>query len=159
MADSRYSFVTRWTFDAPIERVWDELATPEVWPQWWKGVLAVDPLEPPDASGLNAYYRFAMKSALPYRLVFNIRTTRRERPHIIEATSDGELVGVGLWTLTRTPTGTGVRYDWNVDASKAWMRALAPIARPMFEWNHDVIMKWGEAGLTARLRGGSPSKT
>jgi len=155
MVDSVYRFVTRWSLDSPIEKVWDELSTPEEWPKWWKGVLAVDPIEPADASGLNAYYRFVMKSALPYRLAFNIRTTRRERPHTIEAKSDGELVGVGLWTLTPTATGTAVRYDWNVEASKVWMRTLAPIARPIFEWNHDVIMKWGQEGLTRRLAGGS----
>jgi uncharacterized protein YndB with AHSA1/START domain len=151
MSDSGYSFVTHWSLAAPIETVWDELARPEDWPQWWKGVLAVDLIEPADAAGLNAYYRFVMKSALPYRLAFNIRTTRRERPHTIEAKSDGELVGVGLWTLSPTANGTAVRYDWNVEASKPWIRALAPIARPVFEWNHDVIMKWGEQGLTARL--------
>jgi uncharacterized protein YndB with AHSA1/START domain len=156
VTNSQYSFVTHWTFDAPVGHVWDELSTPEQWPRWWKGVIAVDPIEPADAAGLNAYYRFVMKSALPYRLAFNIRTTRRERPTTIEAKSDGELAGVGLWTLSPTAAGTAVRYDWNVEASKAWMRTLAPIARPIFEWNHDVIMKWGQEGLAKRL--GSTSR-
>jgi hypothetical protein len=151
MPDSTYCFVTHWTLDASPGAVWDELSRPEDWPGWWKGVLAVDRLEPADSSGLNAYYRFAMKSVLPYRLVFNIRTTRRERPHFIEATADGELVGVGVWTVSPTATGTAVRYDWNVEASKVWMRALAPIARPVFEWNHDVVMKWGQDGLRRQL--------
>ena len=33
------------------------------------------------------------------------------------------------------------------------MRALAPGARPIFEWNHDVIMRWGLEGLEDRLAG------
>ena len=151
MPDSHYAFVTHWRFEAPVGDVWDELSTPEEWPRWWKGVLAVDPIEPADAAGLNAYYGFVMKSALPYRRAFNIRTTRRERPNTIEARSDGDLVGVGLWTLSPTTTGTAVRYDWHVEASKAWMPTLAPIARPIFGWNHNVIMKWGQEGLARRL--------
>jgi hypothetical protein len=33
------------------------------------------------------------------------------------------------------------------------MNALAPIARPVFEWNHDYVMHRGGEGLKARLRG------
>jgi uncharacterized protein YndB with AHSA1/START domain len=157
MVNSRYAFVTHWAFDAAIDDVWTELSQPEHWPGWWKGVLAVEPLEAADpVTGAGAYYRMLMKSALPYRLVFNVRTTRRERPTTIEARSDGELTGTGLWTLSSTPTGTAVRYDWTVEATKTWMRVLAPIARPIFEWNHDVIMRWGQDGLARRL--GSTSR-
>jgi hypothetical protein len=33
------------------------------------------------------------------------------------------------------------------------MNLLAPIARPLFAWNHDVIMRQGEEGLSRYLRG------
>src|SRR5262245_17169362 len=151
MPASTYSFVTHWEVDAPIDAVWAELYRPIDWPRWWRGVLSVDQLEPGDADGLGSYYRIVMRSALPYRLRFNVRTTRLVRPTIIEAVSDGELKGIGLWTLTVQRAGTAIRYDWNVEATKSWMRALAPIARPVFEWNHDVIMRWGLEGLEERL--------
>ena len=48
---------------------------------------------------------------------------------------------------------TEVRYDWQVATTKAWMRLLAPIARPFFDWNHDVIMEWGRQGLVRRTEG------
>ena len=151
MPDSHYRFVTHWTIDAPAEAVWDELHGLRAWPSWWRGVLAVDPLEAGDDNGLGARYRLVMRSVMPYRLAFNVKTTRLVRPTTIEAHADGELTGVGLWTLTPTGAGTAARYDWDVEASKPWMRALAPVARPIFEWNHDVIMRWGEQGLTKRL--------
>lgn len=150
---SAYSFVTHWQIDAPIDAVWVELHRPLDWPKWWRGVLSVDQLEPGDASGLGSYYRIVMRSALPYRLSFNVRTTRLVRPTIIEAASDGELRGTGLWTLSAEPAGTAIRYDWNVETTKRWMRALAPVARPVFARNHDVIMQWGRAGLGERLQG------
>jgi hypothetical protein len=53
--------------------------------------------------------------------------------------------------LTPSGGGTLVRYDWQVEATKGWMRLLAPLARPMFAWNHDVIIRWGHDGLTRRL--------
>ena len=28
---------------------------------------------------------------------------------------------------------------------------LAPVARPVFEYNHDVVMRWGGEGLAQRL--------
>ena len=43
------------------------------------------------------------------------------------------------------------RYDWQVDTTQAWMKLMAPVARPFFAWNHDVIMRWGAQGLAKRL--------
>ena len=41
-------------------------------------------------------------------------------------------------------------YEWNVRTARAWMNRLAPVARPVFAWNHDVVMRQGADGL-ARL--------
>ena len=37
---------------------------------------------------------------------------------------------------------------WN---ETRWMNMLAPVARPLFEWNHNVVMNWGAKGLSERL--------
>jgi len=147
-----YLFVTEWTFDAPIEAVWHELEHAEQWPAWWKGVVAVELLEAGDADGVGAYRRMRWKSRLPYELRFNMRTVSVRKPHLIDGVADGELQGNGRWTLSSAGERTHVRYDWNVEATKPWMRWLAPLARPAFEWNHDVVMRWGYEGLRARLR-------
>ena len=148
---SSYQFVTEWAFDAPIDAVWAEISTPEAWPQWWRGVVAVDLIEPGDDIGLGAYRRMIWRSVLPYQLCFNMRTVRLEKPSRIEGRADGELRGVGRWSLTSTPSGTAVRYDWTVETTKAWMRWLAPVARPVFAWNHNAVMRWGFEGLRRRL--------
>jgi hypothetical protein len=41
--------------------------------------------------------------------------------------------------------------DWDVTTSKRGMNMLAPVARPVFEYNHDVVMRWGGEGLARRL--------
>ena len=46
---------------------------------------------------------------------------------------------------------TYVRYDWKVNTTKKWMNLLAPIARPLFNWNHDIVMKAGYEGLKKKI--------
>jgi hypothetical protein len=69
----------------------------------------------------------------------------------IEGEAVGELTGTGRWRLAEREGITEVRYDWNVSTTKAWMNLLAPVARPLFKWNHDVVMNWGAEGLARRL--------
>ncbi len=42
-------------------------------------------------------------------------------------------------------------YEWNVSTGKRWMNAVAPLARPVFAWNHDLVMRWGGEGLAREL--------
>ena len=38
-----------------------------------------------------------------------------------------------------------------MSTTKPWMNLLAPIARPVFEWNHDWVMRNGGEGLASLL--------
>ena len=148
-----YKFVTHWRFEASAERVWDEIYHSERWPQWWKAVESVVELRHGDEAGVGSVRRYTWRGALPYRLAFDMQTTAIE-PHVrLEGRANGELAGWGCWTLSRESSSTLVRYDWEVETNKAWMRILSPIARPLFEWNHDTVMRWGFEGLVKRLAG------
>ena len=148
-----YTFVTHWRFEAPIAVVWDEIQHSERWPQWWPSVMAVTELQKGDERGVGAVRRFRWRGALPYTLTFDMKTTIVERPVRLEGIATGELSGRGRWTLINEGSATSVRYDWEVDANKLWMRLLHPIARRLFEWNHDIVMKRGQEGLRAKLAG------
>ena len=126
-----YAFTTVWHVRAPIERVWDALQDPE---RWWPGLRR-------DGA------RFIWKGWLPYTLTAEIRTVRREEPHVLEVSACGALEGRGAWRLDREPDGTRVRYDWRVATRVRWMRWLGPVGRPVFRWNHDVVMRRGARGL------------
>ena len=149
---ARYEFLTTWCIAAPIERVWDVLYDSERWPEWWRGVERVRVLEPGDADRVGELSRYTWKSRLPYRLEFDMRTTRVERPHLVEGSAQGELAGQGRWRLFAGDGTTAVTYEWQVETTARWMNLLAPFARPVFAWNHDVVMRNGGAGL-ARLLG------
>ena len=80
-----------------------------------------------------------------------MQTIRIEPPLVLEGVAMGELQGRGLWQLSGEGSETIVRYDWKVETTKRWMILLSPIARPLFEWNHNVVMNWGAEGLGKRL--------
>jgi hypothetical protein len=148
---AKYRFVTIWHVTAPIESVWNEIYHSEFWPNWWKGVESVVELKRGDKDGIGSVRRYTWKSLLPYNLTFDMRTVRVEPLSIIEAVATGELEGKGLWQFSVDRTGTVARYDWEVETTKLWMNILSPLARPLFKWNHDVVMGWGAEGLRKRL--------
>jgi hypothetical protein len=108
-------------------------------------------LKPGTGPGLGAVRRYTWKSRLPYRLSFNMETTRIEDHRLIEGHATGELAGRGCWSLDHADGVTRVEYVWEVATTKLWMRVLSPVARPVFAWNHDVVMDWGREGLMKRL--------
>ena len=147
-----YEFITVWHFDSPLERVWNEIYASEKWPEWWKGVVSMTELKPGDADGIGSIRRSTWKSALPYTLEFDLEIMRVERLKLIEARAFGELEGTGIWRFeAEGESKSRVQYDWRVKTTKPWMNLIAPLARPFFKWNHDIIMGWGEEGLRKRL--------
>lgn len=156
---SSYEFVSVWTIDAPLGAVWAAIKDSEAWPTWWRGVVRVVELKPGDDDGLGAVHRSTWKSALPYKLEFDSEIIRIEELKLIEARAFGELDGSGLWQFSETDSGVSVQYDWLVQTTKPWMNLIAPLAKPVFKWNHDVIMLWGEEGLRKRLAIVSPDRS
>ena len=149
---SDYEFITIWQIDAPLDAVWNVIENADAWPEWWKGMVSVERLDDGDDNGVGSIRRTVWKSALPYKLRFDSEIVRIERLKLIEARAFGELNGNGLWQFESLgPDKTRIQYDWRVKTTKAWMNALAPVARPFFRWNHDIIMDWGEEGLKKRL--------
>jgi uncharacterized protein YndB with AHSA1/START domain len=149
---SDYEFVSIWRIDAPLPAVWDVIHDADTWAEWWPGVLSNVELKPGDNEGVGSIRRSVWKSRLPNKLQFDSELVRIEPHRLIEVRACGQLEGRGVWQLSPlSEISTRVQYDWKVKTTKAWMNLLAPIARPFFRWNHDVIMHWGEVGLNRRV--------
>jgi hypothetical protein len=151
MSATKFHLTTDWRLSAPRDTVWRALCAVEDWPSWWRAVAKVEHLADGDANGVGTVRRMTWRTALPYSLTFVMRTTRVEPMMVIEGQADGELEGLGRWTLSGDSPWTNARYDWIVDITKPWQRTLAPLLRPAFAWNHNVVMRWGELGLAAKL--------
>jgi hypothetical protein len=148
---AEYRFLTTWLLAAERERVWEAIHDQMAWPDWWRGVEKVVELEPGGEDKIDSRARMTWRSFLPYDLVFETHTTRVERPHLMEGEVDGELAGTGLWRLYEQDGTTAAVYEWNVHTTRAWMNLLAPVARPIFRWNHDWVMARGGEGIAERL--------
>ncbi len=154
MAD--YRFLTTWLLDSPREPVWAAVYDQERWPEWWRGVEEATEVRHGDdresrVDGVGTVSRMVWKSLLPYRVEFEVTTTRVEHPHLLEGNAVGGLSGVGRWRFYEQDGVTAVLYEWNVSTTKAWMNLLAPVARPVFEWNHDWVMARGGEGVAGLL--------
>jgi mannose-6-phosphate isomerase-like protein (cupin superfamily) len=154
-ADSRgeYAFVDEWDVAAPPEAVFDLIADARTYPSWWRPVY-ID-VESEGEPGLGAVSAQHFKGRLPYHLRTRSTITVYNRPRSIGADVVGDLRGRGLWTLTPTDAGTHVRFDWSVFADKPLVRALTPVLRPAFRWNHAWAIARAQEGLepAARARG------
>jgi uncharacterized protein YndB with AHSA1/START domain len=148
---AEYRFLTTWIVDAPIEPVWDVVYAIERWPEWWRGVQSVDELHHRDGNGEGSVYRHVWRSKIPYAVSFDVTVVEVRRPHLIAASAEGGLAGTGTFRLFEGQLGTAVTYDWAVRTTKAWMNAIAPVARPIFAWNHHAVMKQGGVGLAKLL--------
>jgi uncharacterized protein YndB with AHSA1/START domain len=148
---SVYSFRMVWQFAAPIDTVWELINKPESWPQWWKNCRKVERLREGDSNGAGAARRFSMQTQLPYTLQFVVTTTGISPPKLLDGSVAGQLEGTVRWELSQDDSVTTVRYYWDVAPTRAWMRLLSPILRPVFVWNHRSMMKNAGQGFSRMM--------
>ena len=149
MTPNVYRFDESWSADAPPEAVWELVADPRTYPQWWPQFLEITRLN--DVEGVGALVEVRVRSVLPYQMRFRLQSTRYERPHLAEVQASGDLNGVMRWTLATAATGTRLSFHEEVSTGKRLLNVFAPIAKPFFAWNHRIMMKRGKRGLRAEL--------
>lgn len=140
-----YVFIDEWHVDAQPEAVFDAIADATTYPEWWKPVYIETQADGPPEVGRTSRQHF--KGRLPYHLHTSSTITRYERPTAVGADVVGDLRGRGLWTFTAHNGGTDVRFDWRVYAEKPIVRALTPVLRPLFRWNHAWAIARAQDGL------------
>ena len=140
-----YVFVDEWDVAAPREAVFAAIADARTYPEWWRPVYLDVDADGPAELGKESRQHF--KGRLPYHLHTRSRVVALDAPHTVTAEVDGDLRGRGTWTLTPTATGTHVRFDWQVHADRRLLRALTPVLRPVFRWNHNWAIARAMEGL------------
>jgi uncharacterized protein YndB with AHSA1/START domain len=151
LSKAGYRLSTIWCVDAPIQEVWAAIHDATRWPEWWKNVERVSELQSGADDGLGAVHRYIWRGVLPYRVIVDMRVTRVEPMSALEGEASGALEGTGRWSFSANGQGTVVRYEWHVRTTRRWMNLLAPVARPLFRWNHDSIMREGGQALARHL--------
>lgn len=148
-----FDLVSHWRIDAPVHAVWGALTEPAFWPYWWPYVRGVRTVRAGGADGVGAIRRIDWRTRLPYSLAIEVEVAESVRYQLLRGRSRGQLHGEGLWLLREDGGGTHVTYYWRVTPTTRWMRWLTPLLAPLFRWNHDAVMRAGEAGLRRHLAG------
>lgn len=147
---TEYRLVTVWRIEAPLAAVYAAVCDPLRWPEWWPDARRIEEARAGGADGAGRVLRCTWRGRLPYRLDFELITTRIEAPRAVEGVVRGDLDGVGRCLFSQTGAVTTVRHEWRVRTTRRWMNRLAPCAGPLFKRNHAQAMRRGGAGL-ARL--------
>ena len=146
---AQYHFLSEYTLRGDVEALWAALADVPAWPAWWSWLKKVELLRPatgPD--GLGASYRNTVRAPAGYGFVYTTEITDVERLRRIDVLSSGDIAGRGRFLIVPTANGDlDLSFPWLVSTPKRWMTAIAPLARPMFNWNHDRMMSAFGAGI------------
>jgi hypothetical protein len=150
---SDFSLTTRWLIPASVAEVWGCLVATENWPSWWEYVAMVDETATGNSLGINNVRRYLWRTCLPYDLAIDLRVTQMHPYRSITAEVTGDLIGSGDCAITyrENEAATELIFTWNVSLAKSWMKLLGGVARPVFVWNHERVMKSGEEGLIRHL--------
>lgn len=138
---ARYHFVTEFRVAAPRRRAWEVFIDTASWPSWWRWLDDFEVLAEGDGEGVGARHRLVFRTPLRYRLTTRTEVVAVQPPALLENRAEGELAGIGRWDLEDVGSATAVRYTWIVATTKRWMNVIAPLARPVFGWNHDRLMR------------------
>lgn len=147
-----FGFVSRWELSAERDLIWNALVDFQEWPEWWPALKKVVETIHGDAEGVGQKATAVWQGPLGYSLKMSIEAVERVHPDFLRGVASGDVVGEGLWRLQTTDDGwTSIAFNWDVRATKRWMVALAPVARPVFVAGHDKVMQEGAGGLAEYL--------
>lgn len=152
----KYLFTTTWKIQAPIQDVWNAIYYSEQWPEWWKDFTSVVEIEKGDENSIGSIRVYKLKAWTFYTLSFNLLLTRRADLQYLEGSATGELEGTGSWQFSTQNGITTVTCVWNVETNIKWMNALAFLLKPLFRYNHGLVMKHGARALAAKLNAPLP---
>lgn len=134
-----YHFVTAFGVTASAEAVYCAIADP-AWVDDWGDAVRVEQRRAGDGIGLGSCFDATVRAPLGYRLSARIETVEAEPCSRLQMRATGSVVGTGTWDLTSADGVTDVRFDWEVSTTERWMDVLAPVARPVFERSHGIVM-------------------
>ena len=135
----------------PLQTTAETIMDVATWPKWWSGLEFVQITnEKPNIIGSTA--KMTWKASLGYRIHISLTMSEYQELKHIKFSSEGDLKGFGSWDFNSEGENTTcIKMLWNVQANKPWMRALSPLLRRFFIYNHNKLMRDGEAGLNSYI--------
>ena len=148
MLTNDYRFVNEWTFQAPVEPVFELIRRPLDYPRWWPQVfLAAKQITPGDAQGVGEVLEVRTRLWRPDAQCSTATTIEVVAPIRMSFETSGDFGGLGIWTLWQHGPDTLVRFNWRFYANRTFMRWFWWILRPALAAHHHRAMARGEESL------------
>lgn len=148
MSLNEYQFRDVWSVQVAAPAVFGALVDLANYPAWWPDVRSVRQVDEDTAE-------LTCRALLPYALTFRLhRAEQDERAGRLRVRISGDLEGYcqGIVAADR-PDAARLEISQKVVVHKRLLRALAPVARPLFRANHAAMMRRGQRGLRGYLVG------
>lgn len=146
MMTSRYRFLTEFELSSSPAAVEEALRDVSNWTTWWRWARRIEPLTS-EHGVAGARYRNRIATPLLYGFTYETEVVEAT-DGLIRLDVRGDLEGTGLFRFRETDSGGSfLSFEWSVETCKTWMNILAPVARPIFTWNHHRLMSDFGEGL------------
>ena len=146
MSLNDYRFRDLWSVRATAARAFDALVDLASYPDWWPDIRSVTRIDDDTAE-------VVCRSTLPYALTFRLHRAVEDPDRgrmRVDMTGDLEGYVQGI-VAEHGKVGALLAISQRVVVTKPLLRALAPVARPLFRANHALMMWRGQRGFRAYL--------
>ena len=143
---TRYRFLTEFELSSSPSAVETTLRDVDTWSTWWRWARRIESLTS-QRGVVGARYRNRIATPLLYGFTYDTELVA-VTDELIRLNVSGDLEGTGLFRFQATESGGSfLSFEWAVETRKRWMSLLAPLARPVFIWNHHRLMSDFGEGL------------
>jgi hypothetical protein len=139
-----------YAFDLPPGQLWDQIEEIDQFERWWPWLS--DFWIEGDGLSTGSVLHGVVTPPLPYRMRLEVDLVQCERPHAINATIAGDLVGDARLRLRPEDRGTWAEVAWTVEMCQPAMRLASRLGRPVLQWGHDRVVEMTVAGFRKRIR-------
>lgn len=133
--------------------LWETIERFDRFESWWAWLRDFGA----DTNGLVAgnVLHCTVVPPVPYRLRLIIRLETCQRPHVLEATIDGDLRGSAVIRLEPVNNGTRVAVAWSLYMMSTPLRVAGLVAYPLMRWGHDRVVEMAVVGIRRRALAGT----
>ena len=139
------------SFDLPAApaQVWDAIERSGEFEGWW-GWLSNFEL---DGAGLvnGSVLTGVVSPPVPYRMRVRVELYECDRPHSIDASVDGDLVGRAGLLLEPEGFNTRASVAWTLEMTQSSMRLAWRVAPHLLRWGHDRVVEATVRGFKRQL--------
>jgi hypothetical protein len=141
-------------FPVGPNELWDTIERFDRFESWWPWLRDFGA----DTGGLVAgnVLHCTVLPPVPYRLRLDVRLVKCLRPHLVQATIDGDVRGSAVMRLEPVEDATRVAVVWSLDMVSTPLRIAALVAYPLMRWGHDQVVEMAVTGFRQRALARTP---